>query len=59
MAAPRYRTSVEEVPAADYTIPLGQARIVREGGDVTVVAWGAQVRRRRGLGIKGGPGGRR
>ncbi len=26
-----YRTSVEQVPLGDYQIPLGKARIVREG----------------------------
>jgi len=34
-----------EVPAADYTIPLGQGRVVREGTDVTVVAYLAMVPR--------------
>jgi pyruvate/2-oxoglutarate/acetoin dehydrogenase E1 component len=29
-----------EVPEEPYTIPLGSANILREGGDVTVVAWG-------------------
>jgi 2-oxoisovalerate dehydrogenase E1 component beta subunit len=38
-----YRASVEEVPTGDYTIPLGVARTVREGSDVTLVGWGAQV----------------
>lgn len=38
-----YRTAVEDVPPGDYTIPLGSARTVREGGDVTLVGWGAQV----------------
>ncbi len=28
------------VPEESYVIPLGQARIAREGNDVTVVAWG-------------------
>jgi pyruvate/2-oxoglutarate/acetoin dehydrogenase E1 component len=27
----------------DYHIPLGTAEVVREGSDVTIVAWGAQV----------------
>ncbi len=39
-----YRAIREEVPAGDYTIPLGKARLVQEGKDVTVVAWGAMVR---------------
>ncbi|MDA0839250.1 MAG: alpha-ketoacid dehydrogenase subunit beta [Planctomycetota bacterium] len=32
-----------EVPSEDYTIPFGQARIVREGSDCTVVATGQMV----------------
>lgn len=32
-----------EVPEELYTIPFGQARIVREGGDVTMVAFGRMV----------------
>lgn len=38
-----YRASVEDVPVADYMLPLGQADIVRAGSDVTLVAYGAQV----------------
>jgi 2-oxoisovalerate dehydrogenase E1 component beta subunit len=38
-----YRVSVGDVPDADYEIPLGEGEIVREGTDVTVVGWGAQV----------------
>jgi pyruvate dehydrogenase E1 component beta subunit len=40
-----YRLIREEVPEEEYTIPLGQARIVREGGDVTVIAWGSMLER--------------
>jgi len=36
-----YRASRNEVPEGDYTIPLGQARVVREGKGMTVIAWGA------------------
>jgi 2-oxoisovalerate dehydrogenase E1 component beta subunit len=32
-----------EVPEGHYTVPLGQARVVREGGDVTVLAYGTMV----------------
>jgi pyruvate dehydrogenase E1 component beta subunit len=39
-----YRAIREEVPEGDYSIPLGKARLVQEGKDVTVVAWGAMVR---------------
>jgi 2-oxoisovalerate dehydrogenase E1 component beta subunit len=38
-----YRTSVEEVPEGDFEIPLGKARILREGSDITLVGWGQQV----------------
>jgi len=39
-----YRAIREEVPEGDYTIPLGKSRLVQEGKDVTIVAWGAMVR---------------
>jgi len=32
-----------EVPAEHYTVPLGKARVVREGNDVTVLAYGTMV----------------
>jgi 2-oxoisovalerate dehydrogenase E1 component beta subunit len=38
-----YRAAVEEVPIGDYTVPLGKARIIREGKDITMVGWGNQV----------------
>lgn len=39
-----YRAIREEVQEGDYTIPLGKARLVQEGGDVTIIVWGAMVR---------------
>ncbi|KAM9991553.1 hypothetical protein ACTFIZ_004953 [Dictyostelium cf. discoideum] len=39
-----YRSAVEEVPIGDYEIPLGKARIVKEGKDITIIGWGAQMR---------------
>ena len=39
-----YRAIREEVPDGDNAIPLGKARLVQEGKDVTVVVWGAMVR---------------
>jgi pyruvate dehydrogenase E1 component beta subunit len=39
-----YRAIREEVPEGDTAIPLGKARIVKEGKDVTIIAWGAMVR---------------
>jgi pyruvate dehydrogenase E1 component beta subunit len=38
-----YRLGRSEVPDGDYTVPFGQARLAREGGDVTLVAWSAAV----------------
>ncbi|KXZ54487.1 hypothetical protein GPECTOR_4g552 [Gonium pectorale] len=38
-----YRTAVEDVPEGDYVLPLGVARLVSEGSDVTLVGWGQQV----------------
>lgn len=40
-----YRFLKEEVPESDYTVPLGEARIARPGGAVTVVCWGSMVER--------------
>ncbi len=38
-----YRGFREEVPEAEYTVPIGKARVVREGGEMTMVSWGATV----------------
>lgn len=38
-----YRASTGEVPEEDYQLPLGQAEVVKEGGDITLLAWGAQM----------------
>jgi 2-oxoisovalerate dehydrogenase E1 component beta subunit len=43
-----YRAVKGEVPAGDYTVPIGQARIVRRAAtrgerSVTVIAWGGMV----------------
>ncbi|MEM7446981.1 MAG: alpha-ketoacid dehydrogenase subunit beta [Myxococcota bacterium] len=38
-----YRAVKMEVPSSDYTVPIGQAKVVRAGTDVTVVAWGAML----------------
>lgn len=39
-----YRAFKQEVPEEDYTVPIGKAKIVKKGEDITVVAWGALVR---------------
>lgn len=38
-----YRLIRDEVPEEDYTVPFGNARMVREGTDLVVVAWSAAV----------------
>lgn len=38
-----YRASVGDVPDEDYRLPLGEAEITKEGTDVTVLGWGAQM----------------
>lgn len=39
-----YRSGRQEVPEEMYEIPIGKAKVVKEGTDITVVAWGALVR---------------
>jgi 2-oxoisovalerate dehydrogenase E1 component beta subunit len=38
-----YRAAKGDVPEDDYTIPLGKAKVLREGAQVTVIAYGAMV----------------
>jgi len=38
-----YRTSSEMVPTGHYKVELGKAEILREGSDITIIAWGTQV----------------
>jgi len=38
-----YRTERGQVPEGEHVVPLGKARIAREGADVTLVAYGAMV----------------
>lgn len=40
-----YRLIKDEVPENEYAIPLGKARIVQEGEDVTVIAWGSMLQK--------------
>lgn len=39
-----YRAVKQEVPEEEYTVPIGKARVVREGSDVTIISYGAMVR---------------
>src|SRR6266540_5900902 len=38
-----YRSIREEVPEEEYLIPLGRSRVVMEGNNVTLIAWGAML----------------
>jgi len=38
-----YRHVRDEVPEGEYTVPLGEARVAREGGELTVIAYGSAV----------------
>ena len=38
-----YRRIRDEVPEGDYTVPIGQARVAREGTDIAVITYGAMV----------------
>lgn len=39
-----YRAFKQEVPEEDYIIPIGKAKVVKAGSDITVVAWGGYLR---------------
>jgi pyruvate dehydrogenase E1 component beta subunit len=39
-----YRAFREEVPEAEETLPIGKAQVVREGKDLTLIAYGAMMR---------------
>src|SRR6202795_4514821 len=38
-----YRRIKEDLPAGDYTVPIGKAKIAREGKDLSIVTYGAMV----------------
>jgi len=39
-----YRAFKQEVPENDYIIPIGKAKVLKNGNDLTIVSWGALVR---------------
>jgi pyruvate dehydrogenase E1 component beta subunit len=39
-----YRAGRQEVPEELYRIPIGKAKVVKEGTDLTIVAWGAMMK---------------
>jgi 2-oxoisovalerate dehydrogenase E1 component beta subunit len=38
-----YRKIKEDLPAEDYTVPIGKAKVVREGRDLSIITYGAMV----------------
>lgn len=38
-----YRSMKDEVPEGEYTVPLDKAKVVREGTDITIIAYSAEV----------------
>ncbi|MGA2120044.1 MAG: alpha-ketoacid dehydrogenase subunit beta [Bryobacteraceae bacterium] len=38
-----YRRIKEDLPADEYTVPIGKAKVVREGRDLTIVTYGAML----------------
>ena len=38
-----YRRIKEDLPAEEFTVPIGKAKVVREGRDLTIVTYGAMV----------------
>lgn len=40
-----YRLIKEDVPEEDYYIPLGKARVVQKGNDITIISWGNMLHR--------------
>jgi pyruvate dehydrogenase E1 component beta subunit len=38
-----YRAEKQEVPEETYEVPLRRAAVVREGKDLTIIAWGAMI----------------
>ncbi|NLV76535.1 MAG: alpha-ketoacid dehydrogenase subunit beta [Tissierellia bacterium] len=39
-----YRAFRQEIPEETYELPIGKAKVVEEGEDITVITWGAMVR---------------
>ncbi|CAK7076428.1 alpha-ketoacid dehydrogenase subunit beta [Tissierella sp. P1] len=39
-----YRAFKQEIPEEAYVLPIGKAKVVEEGEDVTIITWGAMVR---------------
>ena len=40
---PLYRSLQGEVPVEDYTVPIGQAQVARDGEDLSIITYGSQL----------------
>ncbi len=38
-----YRRIKEDLPAEDFTVPIGKAKVRRKGKDLTIITWGAMI----------------
>jgi pyruvate/2-oxoglutarate/acetoin dehydrogenase E1 component len=38
-----YRRIKEDLPTGDFTVPIGKARVIREGRDLSIITYGAMV----------------
>ena len=38
-----YRRIKEDLPSEEYTVPIGEAKVVREGNDLSIITYGAMV----------------
>lgn len=38
-----YRAFKQEIPDEKYSVPIGKARVLKEGTDLTLVSWGAMI----------------
>jgi pyruvate dehydrogenase E1 component beta subunit len=38
-----YRSIKEDVPEEAYTVPIGKAKVMREGKDITLISWGSMI----------------
>jgi len=38
-----YRKIKEDLPASEYTVPIGKAKVIREGRDLSIITYGAMV----------------
>lgn len=39
-----YRAIKQDIPEEDYIVPIGQANVIREGNDLTLISWGSMLK---------------